>query len=90
MDLKVVWDVCVAVVAAQRRSERYVVPSTLLCRWNVTLPRFDGEDQGGGKLSRVARGAVFRHCWRQVCNHVHVLLDYDKNYIYRCFALAAK
>ena len=47
MDLKVVWDVCVAVVAAQRRSERYVVPSTLLCRWNVTLPRFDGEDQGG-------------------------------------------
>ena len=38
--------VCVAVIAAQRGPERYVVPSTLLCRGNTHLPRVDGEDHG--------------------------------------------
>ena len=34
----------VAVVATQRGSERDVVPSTLLRRWNTPLPWADGED----------------------------------------------
>ena len=38
--------VCVAVIAPQRGSERHVVPSTLLRRWNTPLPRVDGEDHG--------------------------------------------
>ena len=53
------WDVrSVAVVAAQLGSERYLVPSTLLCRWNMPLPLVDGH---GESSSRVARSALFRH-----------------------------
>ena len=43
--------VCVTVVAAQRGSERYVVPSTLLCRWNTHLLFVDGEDHGESYLA---------------------------------------
>ena len=38
--------VSVAVIAAQRGSEQLVVPSPLLCKWNMSLTRADDEDHG--------------------------------------------
>ena len=37
---------CRCYFSAQRGSERYVVPPTLLCRWNTPLSLGDGEDHG--------------------------------------------
>ena len=52
------FSVCVAVIAAQRRSERYVLPLTLLRRWNMTLPRVDGEDHGVKDISSCSRRSL--------------------------------
>ena len=69
------WSVCVAVIAAQRGSERHVVPSTLLCRWNTPLLLVDGEAMVKVDLAWHEAILFVFFCWRQCSKPVHVILE---------------
>ena len=72
------WSVCVAVVAAQHGSERYVVPSTLFFRLNMPLQLVHGEDHGEVPLALLASNC-FVKC--DACETIRFMLHHQKSSI---------